>query len=533
MNEKTAKVAIEEASKEIQLVKKVSREYEKLTRHLPRHSAPLPPDQITNIDEELNFLNSWKIYIAWEKKNPLNLKSEELVMRRVMYAYEQAFSCVGYHCDIWYEAACYLIKYGKKYASTNTTDLKSPHLVEVENQISHLFERATNTYMANNLLIHLIYADFEESCGSYQRCYELYEKCLQNSQMDATLIWIHYIRFVRRNEDIQAARRLFKRAREDSRCTYHLFIANAYLEYFSTKDKTVGFKIFQLGTKKFADIPEYMLAYIKYMSHLNEDNNTRVLFERILSSNDLPLQSTNEIWSEFLKFECAVGDLASILKVDKKRQKVFESLQNTELNECTLMVDRYKYFDLLPCNQNELKAIGYKDIPAKLQSMGQQNAANLAAQGSESYSAANDAKKAKYPVPDTSQMLPYKPVRNGIGVFPFPPAVTDLVKRLPPPSTFEGPFVKIDELMKIFQQIEISEDFQPLYVYINGEPMRDIDNLNLLTGNININVGSQTTASKRSILGSNSDDEDTKKSKTMDMDIYKQRQFKKLIEKKN
>ena len=109
-----------------------------------------------------------------------------------------------------------------------------------------------------------------------------------------------------------------------------------------------------------------MLAYIKYMSHLNEDNNTRVLFERILSSDELPATATNEIWSEFLKFECAVGDLASILKVDKKRQKAFESMQNSstaaiiESNECTLMVDRYKYFDLLPCSPNELKAIGYK-----------------------------------------------------------------------------------------------------------------------------------------------------------------------------
>ncbi len=54
------------------------------------------------------------------------------------------------------------------------------------------------------------------------------------------------------------------------------------------KDKSVAFKIFQLGAKKFPDSVEFMLAYIKYMSHLNEDNNTRVLFERIISSNDLP-----------------------------------------------------------------------------------------------------------------------------------------------------------------------------------------------------------------------------------------------------
>jgi cleavage stimulation factor subunit 3 len=282
------------------------------------------------------------------------------------------------------------------------------------------------------------------------------------------------------------------------------------------------------------------------MSHLNEDNNTRVLFERILSSDELPASATNEIWSEFLKFECAVGDLASILKVDKKRQKAFESMQNvTESNECILMVDRYKYFDLLPCNQNELKAIGYKDIPVKMPSvaLGQQsNSNNVSSNPTEySLSAANEARKAKYPVPDTSQMLPYKPVRNGLpvmhsiagGVFPFPPSVTDLVKRLPPPSTFEGPFVKIDEFIKRFQQIELTEDFQPLYVYINGDPIRELDHLNSMTSNLNLNMNSQmATVSKRSILASNSDDEESKKTKTMDMDIYKQRQYKKLIDKK-
>ena len=54
------------------------------------------------------------------------------------------------------------------------------------------------------------------------------------------------------------------------------------------KDKTIGFKIFHLGAKKYSNEPEFMLAYLKYMSHLNEDNNTRVLFERILSSEELP-----------------------------------------------------------------------------------------------------------------------------------------------------------------------------------------------------------------------------------------------------
>lgn len=71
-----------------------------------------------------------------------------------------------------------------------------------------------------------------------------------------------------------------------------------------------------------------------------------MLFERILTNDDLLPQKTkylissclnaiililyfkllSEIWSEFLKFECSVGDLASILKVDRKRQKLNDSV---------------------------------------------------------------------------------------------------------------------------------------------------------------------------------------------------------------
>ena len=71
---------------------------------------------------------------------------------------------------------------------------------------------------------------------NFQKTYEIYEKCLQNQHIqEPTLAWIHYIRFSRRHEDINAARKLFRRAREDPRSTYHLFVANANLEYFCTK----------------------------------------------------------------------------------------------------------------------------------------------------------------------------------------------------------------------------------------------------------------------------------------------------------
>ena len=96
----------------------------------------------------------------------------------------------------------------------------------------------------------------------------------------------------------------------------------------------------------------------------------------------------------------------------------------------------------------------------------------------------------------------------------------------------------IDEMINIFQQIEITDDFHPLYVYVTGEPIRDLESLGISISSsgvgsssaMGLGSGLQTmgTIGKRPVTNAaNSDDEDSKKSKTMD--IYKQRQFKKLI----
>ena len=78
---------------------------------------------------------------------------------------------------------------------------------------------------------------------NYTKVYDIYEKYLQtNSNVaDPTLIWIHYIRFVARVEDMTAARKMFKRAREDPNAGFQLFIAQADLEFFHTKVKSYSF----------------------------------------------------------------------------------------------------------------------------------------------------------------------------------------------------------------------------------------------------------------------------------------------------
>ena len=77
------------------------------------------------------------------------------------------------------------------------------------------------------------------------------------------------MKFARRAEGIKSARMVFKRAREDSRSNYHIFVASALMEYYCSKDKNIAFRIFELGLKKFGDNPDYVRSYIDYLSHLN------------------------------------------------------------------------------------------------------------------------------------------------------------------------------------------------------------------------------------------------------------------------
>lgn len=81
--------------------------------------------------------------------------------------------------------------------------------------------------------------------------------------------YIQYMKFSRRAEGIKSTRDIFKKAREDSRTKFHVYVAAALMEYYCTKNKEIAFRIFELGLKKFPNIADYIMAYVDYLSHLN------------------------------------------------------------------------------------------------------------------------------------------------------------------------------------------------------------------------------------------------------------------------
>ena len=97
-----------------------------------------------------------------------------------------------------------------------------------------------------------------------------------------------------------------------------VYVAAALMEYFCTKDKKVASNIFELGFKKYKDQVGFVTHYLDFLIHLNDDNNTRVLFERVLSAETLPASDAKKVWTQFMEFEATVGDLSSIKKVEKR-----------------------------------------------------------------------------------------------------------------------------------------------------------------------------------------------------------------------
>ncbi|KAM4720775.1 cleavage stimulation factor subunit 3 isoform 1-T1 [Rhinophrynus dorsalis] len=515
-----AKKMIEDRSRDYMNARRVAKEYETVMKGLDRNAPSVPPQ---NTPQEAQQVEMWKKYIQWEKSNPLRTEDQTLITKRVMFAYEQCLLVLGHHPDIWYEAAQYLEQSSKLLAEKG--DMNNAKLFSDE--AANIYERAISTLLKKNMLLYFAYADYEESRMKYEKTHSIYNRLLSIEDIDPTLVYIQYMKFARRAEGIKSGRMIFKKAREDARTRHHVYVTAALMEYYCSKDTSVAFKIFELGLKKYGDIPEYVLAYIDYLSHLNEDNNTRVLFERVLTSGSLPPEKSGEIWARFLAFESNIGDLASILKVEKRRYTAFK--EEYEGKETALLVDRYKFMDLYPCSTSELKALGYKDV----------SRAKLAALIPEQVVTPSIApsmkdevdRKPEYPKPDTSQMIPFQPrhlAPPGLhpvpgGVFPVPPAAVILMKLLPPPVCYQGPFVQVDEMMEIFRRCKLPDNVEEAVRLITGGQAE----LNIESnGPVEVN-----TIPNKAIKRPNedSDDEEGKGSVVPPIhDIYRARQQKRI-----
>jgi len=392
INPMIAEKMINDRSRDYMNARRVAKEYEAATRGLNRNASSLPPSSRL---EDLKQVELWKKYISWEKSNPLRSEDHSLIIKRVVFAYEQCLLCLGHHPDIWYEYAAYLDENSKLMNEKGDVN----QFKILQDEASVVYERAITTLLKSNMLVHFAYADFEEARNHKEKSAKIYDRLLEceDVKFNPTLVYIQYMKFSRRSEGIKSAREVFKKARKDSRIGHQVFTCAALMEYSCSKDKNVACKIFELGLKRYGNNANYILSYIDFLSHLNEENNARVLFERVLTSGSVAAEDSLEIWNKFLEFESNIGDLSSVVKVEKRRAQILEKFYKTS-SETSWLVDRYKFMDLLPCSSQELKSIGYlSNINSNSAQTGTQVSQNFDFQSSG-------------PLPDLTQMISFKPV---------------------------------------------------------------------------------------------------------------------------
>jgi len=208
---------------------------------------------------------------------------------------------------------------------------------------------------------------------------------------------------------------------------------------------------------------DFILAYIDFLLTGNDENNTKVVFERIISSGVIEGEKSVDFWNRYLQFETNIGDFSSVTRVEERRAAALEK-SCQERCKASWLVDRYRFLDLLPCEPIELRSLGYdvsrlsrllsSSLPPSLT-----NGASLP--NDKSISSSSRGKKDGFLRPDVRQMIPFKPIHpaspitSGIllpirgGVFAPPPAVLSLMTKLPPPDCFRGPFVELNDLFGI------------------------------------------------------------------------------------
>nr|XP_043627865.1 cleavage stimulation factor subunit 77 [Erigeron canadensis] len=456
-----AKGLVSEYQPKYNSARAVYRERKKYVDEIDWNLLAVPP--AGSLKEELQW-TAWKKFLAFEKDNPQRIDTAS-ANKRISFTYEQCLMYLYHYPDIWFDYATWHAKSGS-----------------IDSAIK-VYQRSLKA-LPDCVLLRYAYAELEESRGAIQAAKKVYESLFGDGVSATALSHIQFIRFLRRTEGVESARKYFLDARKSPSCTYHVYVAYATMAFCMDKDAKIAHNVFEVGLKRFMHEPGYILEYADFLYRLNDDRNIRALFERALSS--LPPEDSVEIWKRFFQFEQTYGDLTSMLKVEQRRKEALArtSEEGASALETSLqdVVSRYSFKDLWPCSSKELDHLSRQDwllsnANKKVELSTLANEADKSPGQLLNYS--NLSSKVVYP--DTSRMVVYDPrqkpdlttpalpstaspltssgtvplvtggVLNAPNVLPkaLPPALAAFIASLPPA---EGPLPDVDFVLSICLQ---------------------------------------------------------------------------------
>ncbi|KAJ4465788.1 hypothetical protein C8J55DRAFT_538496 [Lentinula edodes] len=244
---------------------------------------------------ERQLVGKWKNYLKWEESNPLKIEEERKTdfHTRIQIAYKKAFVRMRFYPEIWFMAYHWMDSVGrpKEAIAILKTGLEA-------NPSSFLLTFAyveVLEVMKNHAQAHAIYEQFLQLQKA--SIVELHgrvdeEKPSKHSPLtrkDYALVYITYMRFVRRTEGVEASRSLFRKARRDMYASWEIYAAGAIMEYHHSRNQVIATRIFEA--------------------------DAHALFERVIST--LPAEESRTIWECWACYQHQYGDLSRRKKSTK------------------------------------------------------------------------------------------------------------------------------------------------------------------------------------------------------------------------
>ncbi|KAJ3507883.1 hypothetical protein NLJ89_g6057 [Agrocybe chaxingu] len=350
-----------------------------LTNHLGPLYASNPQElylpSLPKFDaSERALVGKWKAYLKWEESNPLEIedKDKATLISRLQGVYRKALIRMRYYTEIWFMAYTWTNSVGKHDEALNIIKAgldanPSSYLLtfayaealEIKKDIAavhELYKKFLNTLQTNLDLLEQSQSnssfssngsaapgnesrnESQTSASSFntQASEEKPPKVteLQKHRTEYGLAWIMYMRFGRRAEGVKSSRSIFGQARRQRWTPWEVYEAAALMEYHCSDDKSVASRIFEKGLDVYGDEIEFVLRYLGFLISINDENNARALFERVITT--FPPERARLLWERWARYEYQYGDLEASLKLEKRMAEVYASGMSIVLHYVTV-----------------------------------------------------------------------------------------------------------------------------------------------------------------------------------------------------
>lgn len=260
-------------------------------------------------------LHRWRLFIEFEKTNPLGA-SPEILKSYVVYAYRCALMSLQYCSILWHEYAQYLVS------------------IDESNEAIDVYKKAIHI-LPKNLMLNFTYAELLESRKRSSEARELYQQLIEQSKenpSDFTLAAILYLQFLQRTEGPISMRKEFMKLMQAESCTYHLYLAMAKIENNVNVNRDAAIKIITLAAQKYGDDNSFQEKVIKRLIDMNAEKEVLTILEN--NQTKLSKESKLEIYKTFWKHLFYRNGDAQLLNQIKQE---IETMEPTEIDKMDLM----------------------------------------------------------------------------------------------------------------------------------------------------------------------------------------------------